>query len=570
VSETIYRKYRPKDFQEVLGQKHVTQTLINELKNRRVSHAYLFSGPRGIGKTSIARILAKAVNCLRPKGGNPCNKCKICKAVNEGNLLDLIEIDAASTRGIDDIRELREKIKFPPSLSQYKVFIIDEVHMLTKEAFNALLKSLEEPPPRVIFIMCTTEIHRLPATIISRCQRFDFKKFTIEELTKRLKKITKLEKARISDKALKFISAHADGCARDAESLLQKVISLGDKNISLRETKEILGIAGTENIANFVDLVLSQKAIEAIQLVNRTLFSGFDLEVFSRQLQEYLRKILLIKLYFPQGSIKNSSLRKTSDFAEFSDEDLKKLIKQSQNFSSAKGAANFIQKISESQNDFKNPEIPQLPLEMLVVSLCKKTLPQTQKSVSPPVAIQKHTFVQPKPKITKKKSVEEEFSEILDQEESEENPKTTKKVDSVSKSEATVSKKEITNKVKTTIKIKDIRDHWPEIIDKTRTYNHSVAIFLKICNPLEIKGNKVILGCKYEFHKEKLRETKNREIIQKVLDEILSEKLSVDLKLDTDSKPLLKENQSSQKNSKKLDGLTKDALEIFGGKVVQN
>jgi DNA polymerase-3 subunit gamma/tau len=283
----LYRKYRPQAFAEFVGQEHVTKTIANAIASGTVSHAYLFDGPRGTGKTTLARLLAKAVNCENRKDGSfePCNKCSSCSEIAEGKAMDLIEIDAASHRGIDEIRELKEGIKFAPSKSKYKVFIIDESHQLTKEAANALLKTLEEPPSHTIFVLATTEIHKMIPTIISRCQRFDFRKLTIPEIMQTLEKISQKEKVKISKEALELIAISATGSIRDSESLLDQVFSFNtdsSKEITADDIKNLLGLVEIESVAKFIDFISQKKPAEALNLLNEVADRGMDIPEFSK------------------------------------------------------------------------------------------------------------------------------------------------------------------------------------------------------------------------------------------------------------------------------------------------
>ena len=242
-SQALYRKWRSRTFEDIVAQDHVTHTLANALHSGRIAHAYLFTGPRGTGKTSTARLLAKAANCLGPEDGpRPCNQCPICQAVDEGRLIDLIEIDAASNRGIDEIRDLREKVNFRPNEARYKVYVIDEVHMLTNEAFNALLKTLEEPPGHVIFVLATTEPHKIPATVLSRCQRFDFRRIPAADIVGRLRYIAEQEGILVKDDALAFIARQATGSLRDAISLLDQLVAYGEETVSVEQVQQILGL----------------------------------------------------------------------------------------------------------------------------------------------------------------------------------------------------------------------------------------------------------------------------------------------------------------------------------------
>ncbi|MCX6813738.1 MAG: DNA polymerase III subunit gamma/tau, partial [Candidatus Azambacteria bacterium] len=271
----LYRKYRPQSWDEVIGQEHVVRTLTNALKLGRVSHAYLFSGPRGTGKTTIARLLAKSVGCVD---------------------LDLIEIDAASNRGIDEIRELRDGVKFAPTAGKYKVFIIDEVHQLTKEAFNALLKTLEEPPAHAIFILATTEVHKVPETILSRVQQFAFRRLTVAEIIKKLQKIVGAEKIKINDDALRLIASYAGGSFRDAESMLEQLRVWSDKIIAKEDIEELLGAVDFEKVKAMTDCLNNTGPKEAIDYVGALTEGGTDLEMFTKALVNHLRKIMLIKV----------------------------------------------------------------------------------------------------------------------------------------------------------------------------------------------------------------------------------------------------------------------------------
>ena len=300
MAETLYRKYRPQTFAELVNQKHIRVTLENEISTGQIAHAYLFSGPRGIGKTTVARLLGKALNCQKREGSEPCNQCDNCQAVKAGRFLDLIEIDAASNRGINEIRELREHVKYPPSKGLFKIFIIDEVHMLTPEAFNALLKTLEEPPKQTIFILATTEIHKVPDTIISRCQRFDFKKVDLKDIAERLAYISQQEKVSIEPKVLELIARRSGGFIRDAESLLGQIFSLGEKEITEETVSVILPRSDFSLIIELVNNLKQKDTASGLILINKLVNEGVDLFEFNKDVIEYLRKLLILKV---EGSI---------------------------------------------------------------------------------------------------------------------------------------------------------------------------------------------------------------------------------------------------------------------------
>ncbi|MCA9972155.1 MAG: DNA polymerase III subunit gamma/tau, partial [Anaerolineales bacterium] len=295
-SQALYRKWRPARFDEVVGQEHITRTLQNSVTADRVGHAYLFCGPRGTGKTTSARLLAKAVNCLHPDPAQrPCNQCGICQAVNEGRFLDLIEIDAASNTGVDDIRDLRDKINFAPSEGRFKVYIIDEVHMLSTAAFNALLKTLEEPPPHAKFVLATTEEHKVPATIKSRCQQFNFRLLTQAEIGERLSWLANREQLTLEPEALALIAQQGAGSIRDAESLLDQLVIAPGDTITLDRAQKVLGTASNEAVVQLTDAWLDAAGARGVNLIQDALASGADARQFCRQMVAHLRQLLLLQ-----------------------------------------------------------------------------------------------------------------------------------------------------------------------------------------------------------------------------------------------------------------------------------
>ena len=364
MSLALYRKYRPQTFKEIVGQEYIIKTLTNAIASGMISHAYLFSGPRGSGKTSIARLLAKAVNCENLTSFEPCNQCSSCLEIKQGKAIDLIEIDAASHRGIDEIRELREGIRFGPTKSKYKVFIIDEAHQLTREAANALLKTLEEPPSYAIFILATTEIHKMIPTIISRCQRFDFRKLTLEEIIKRLELISKKENARIERPALELIALNSEGAIRDAESLLDRVLTFKletKEEIKAEEIKDLLGLVEINQVSQFVELISQKKAAEAVDFLNGLINRGQDIQEFSRALVNYLRQALILKISGGKGE--NNPL-----ITGLTKEEIQNLEKQTGKFTEL-DLQKIINLFLQAENRIKYSSIPQLPLELAIVEI---------------------------------------------------------------------------------------------------------------------------------------------------------------------------------------------------------
>ena len=296
--EVIARKWRPQQFDDVVGQRHITDTLKNELRSGRIAHAFLFSGIRGIGKTSAARILAKALNCLSfpAPTPDPCNQCDACLAIKNGTATDVMEIDGASNRKIEHIRELRENIKFAPAKLRYKVYIIDEVHMLTKEAFNALLKTLEEPPKHAIFILATTDTHKVPITITSRCQRFNFRGVGYAQMAEALRGITSAEGIAIDDQSLLYVAKRSEGSMRDAQSILEQVISYCGKDVRQEQVAELLGIVGGESIQTVTEAILANQPERILTVVETLLRDGHDLEQFYKDLVEHFRNLMIMKV----------------------------------------------------------------------------------------------------------------------------------------------------------------------------------------------------------------------------------------------------------------------------------
>jgi DNA polymerase-3 subunit gamma/tau len=292
----LYRKWRPLVFEDVIEQQHVVQTLKHSVSTGRIAHAYLFCGTRGTGKTTMAHILSRAINCLKPQDGNPCNQCEICKGILSGNLLDVLEIDAASNNSVDNVREIREEVIYAPSRAKYKVYIVDEVHMLSSGAFNALLKTLEEPPEHVVFILATTEPHKLPATVLSRCQRFDFRRITIGGIIERLEKIARSSCVILQKEALRLIARMADGALRDAISLLDQCISLGRKEISYNDVLAIVGAVNDTFMSDMVRAVGNRNVEAALELVEKLVMDGKDISQFVSDLITYYRNLLICKV----------------------------------------------------------------------------------------------------------------------------------------------------------------------------------------------------------------------------------------------------------------------------------
>ncbi len=358
-NQVLYRKYRPQKFSEMIGQEHIIKTIINEISSENIAHAFLFTGPRGSGKTTTGRLLAKALNCQNRKEGKfePCGKCESCQEIVNQNAIDLIEIDAASNRGIDDIRELKEGIGFSPVKSKYKVFILDEAHQLSKDANNALLKTLEEPPEHAIFILATTESRKMLPTIVSRCQRFDFRRLSAEEIENYLKTILKKEGVDFEEEAVSAIAEAADGGLRDALSMLDQVLSFTEKNIKKEKVFEILGLAEEKISLDIIENIANKKVKEAIEILNQSVFKGSSPEEAARSITKQLRDIMLYKVSgkFYGNYLKNSPKEEGR---------VKKIIK-----TLGEKIPQITERFEKAEKEIPFASIPQLPVEIAIVEI---------------------------------------------------------------------------------------------------------------------------------------------------------------------------------------------------------
>lgn len=354
----LYRKYRSKTFDEIVGQKHITQSLINQIKNNEVGHAYLFTGTRGTGKTSIAKIFAKAINCLHPVNGSPCGKCEACKSLSDAGSVDIFEIDAASNNRVDEIRELRERVKYPPVTCRYKVYIIDEVHMLTDSAFNALLKTLEEPPEYVVFILATTEVQKLPATILSRCMRFDFKLLTEEELENHVKYVFKDSGIKYEDSAVSTIARLGAGSVRDTLSIADMCVAYSNRNVTFDSVIEAVGLTDKGTLKLLLTSVLNRNEGELLSSIDRVARSGKNITQLSKDLVGYVRDVLVVKTCKDYKSI----LKLPPDQIA----DLEELAKLCDNVR----LIDILSELSRLDNDFRYTTNPRGLLEIKLVTLC--------------------------------------------------------------------------------------------------------------------------------------------------------------------------------------------------------
>lgn len=486
----FYRKYRPQKFSEISKPNDVAEALMAQLKSDKTAHAYLFTGSRGTGKTTTARIFAKALNCKHiDKSGDPCDDCETCTAIKNGNFLDLIEIDAASNRGIDDIRELKDKIKLAPAIGKKKVYIIDEVHMLTSEAFNALLKTLEEPPKHSIFILCTTELHKVPETIKSRCQVFKFKRATISQLVTRLGDISEKEGVQIAKDDLKKIAKAAAGGFRDADTLLQQVV---DGNLPI----DALFVSNsTEIYFNFVEMLITNDIRSAIRQLNKIYDDGADLYVWTSDLLKYLRDLLLIS-----SGVGDSMVDQDED-----------LLSNMQKQAADLGTPNIlilVEVFSKANNQIKSSVITQLPLEVAVLEFCAPVQNYELKKEDPPKS--------PKPTTNPPTGSTPQPRQVPPAQ------KPTRRVDSEPQEELTR-----TSDPTGTVELKVVEEKWEGVLKEALKKNGSIQALLKSSKPLKTEAGYIILEVSYSFHKERLENPKNRKIVEGVLKEVLNLDISI-------------------------------------------
>lgn len=529
----LYRKYRPHKFSDVVNQEHIKKTLINALVLNKVAHAYLFSGPRGVGKTTIGRLLAKATNCteLSKKTGEACGKCSNCKEVSNDKSIDIIEIDAASNRGIDEIRELREKIKYMPSKLKFRVFIIDEVHMLTIEAFNALLKTLEEPPAHVIFILATTEPQKVPATILSRCQRFDFKKINNEELVKHLTIIANKEKMNITPEALNMIAQNSDGSSRDSLSLLGQIQSAFNKNnIKEEDIIDLLGLASNNLIIDLAYEIFNDNIKNSLDQINDLIMRGYDPLLLMDSLVEFLRNVLIYK---------NTSNKNIFSMYQEQKDKIKNIAIENDN----KNLLTLISYLIESKNIQKYSSIPQLPLEIAVIKYINPSDEEKINSNDESEEIIKNNKNIP----IQEKKLEKKETQTVDN-------------DLASNSQ--------NNNIDVDFKTIDAK--WADIVEKIVSTNYSLGLTLRSSKLLKVSGDSLILECDYSFHKDCIENNKNREVVENVINEKIGSPISIKCivgknkpKLNEDDREVKDEDVDSSEN------LLNTALDIMGGKVTK-
>ncbi|MFA4833526.1 MAG: DNA polymerase III subunit gamma/tau [Patescibacteria group bacterium] len=526
---TLYRKYRPQNFAEMVGQNHIKVTLENEIQSGRIAHAYLFCGPRAVGKTTLARVIAKAVNCLKRKEGEsePCNQCEICEEITVGRSLDIMEIDAASHTGVDNVREnIITSARTAPSRCKYKVFIIDEVHMLSISAFNALLKIIEEPPANVIFILCTTEIHKVPTTIISRCQRFDFRRIGVNDVVRKLNYIVSKEGIKIDKKILESIARKSEGYMRDAEGLLGQIVSIGGREITQEEADLVIPRSDLDEIINLIGYLIKKDAANAVRLTNKLVDEGVNLSAFISDLIEVLRKIMLDKI-----SAGNLALEFGETLEIKINEVSRELTLEQLTF--------FIERFIKVKNELRDSFIAQLPMELAITELCLVKEAAAARNV--PVAPKSFSGAAVRP------------------------------ISNPGAASANMS-------------LEEIKNRWHEVLARVKQHNHSLSFILRVCQPQDIAGCELCLAFKYKFHKDRVSNIQVKGLVENILSEVYGQPLSIRAIIDEsleinggqgngqgveteNSGPELKDAESASKPEN--GNMLNDLLKTFGGRIVK-
>lgn len=496
MAETLYRKYRPQTFADVAEQEHVTRTIQNQIAENNVAHAYLFAGPRGVGKTTVARLLAKALNCegRQPGSAEPCNVCSACVDMTAGRLLSVIEIDAASQTGVDNVREnIIENARFAPTRGKFKVFILDEVHMLSSASFNALLKTLEEPPAHAVFILATTEMHKIPATIASRCQRFDFHRVPVQVMVERLKVIAAAEEVEVADEVLVQIARLSEGCLRDAESLLGQLFALGEKKITAKEAS--LALPAT-NLSTVVDLATAAAAKDVKSLLSTlTAFveDGGSVKHLTDELIEFVRTAMFASLGFvDEGAYDGKTI-----------ESLKSIAAQL----GPNGARRLVDLLLSARNRSSLSAFPQLPLEIALVEYCVDEAPAVKAASPAPSSKPIAPTPEPAPTPTAAPAPKYDFNAAKD---------------------APVQVVEApTGETPADFSIEELQNKWERCCSVVAEHNVSLPLVLRGANPTAIEGDTVIVTCAYAFHADALNDMKNKRVLEDAIEKVLMMRVTV-------------------------------------------
>lgn len=504
--KALYRVYRPKTFGDVVGQEHIVKTLKNQIKNNNIGHAYLFSGTRGTGKTSTAKIFARAVNCLNPINEEPCNECEICIDTLNDNIMDIVEIDAASNNSVDDIRELRESVKYTPSKAKYKVYIIDEVHMLSQGAFNALLKTLEEPPSYVIFILATTEPHKIPATILSRCQRFDFKRVSSKDIASRMSYICKKENIEAEEKALSLIARNSQGALRDALSILDQCISFGNEKIEYNDVIELLGTVNIDELFELSQSIIDENTKKSLEILNEFIIWGKDIRNLINDLIDHFRNLMVCKVS-----------KDLDEIISLPEESIERLKEQSQNVN-INDLIRILNILSETQDSMKSSSNTRILAEVTIMKIAQPMFDESKEALIKRIEnleekIESGNIKVSTVQIEQSKDVK---SQIIEDNKVEEN------------------KEDVAYEGVKSEDVRLVESSWKKITQKIKDDRKlSVAALLKEVNTFNVKDNilYLIFNDNFSFARSRLNSKDTIEYVESIIREVLNRSFNIQIYL---------------------------------------
>ena len=514
----LYREWRPKTFNDVVGQEHITTTLKNQILNHRIAHAYLFCGTRGTGKTSTAKVFAKALNCLNLQDGEPCNECEMCRKINEGLAIDVTELDAASNNGVDKIRDIIDDVKYPPQEAKYKVYIMDEVHMLSAGAVNAFLKTLEEPPNNVIFILATTDPQKLPITILSRCQRFDFKRINNNEITARLRKIVDDQNVLADERSLNLIARVSDGAMRDSLSILDQAISMGNGNVDYNTVVSMLGLVTNEHLFNLTNAVIQRSVEKSIGIIEDVIYSGKDIYLFIKDLITHYRHLLMAKV-----------TNNPEEVLDMSEENIA-LIKEQSARLRAEEIMRCIRILQEAENNAKLSKQARLYCELAIIKMCKIEYDTSSEVMLTRLNKLEENLKNGSIKVATVESQNNNINAVK---------KSINNVESKKPTQTQHIEETLSGNSDSRITINDVQKAWRDILEAFKARRAMViSSLIQIGKPIACANGIVTVQFEkqYQFSRDRLSESKNKPIINEVFSEILQENIKVNFVVEEDNK----------------------------------
>lgn len=514
----LYREWRPKTFNDVVGQEHITTTLKNQILNHRIAHAYLFCGTRGTGKTSTAKVFAKALNCLNLQDGEPCNECEMCRKINEGLAIDVTELDAASNNGVDKIRDIIDDVKYPPQEAKYKVYIMDEVHMLSAGAVNAFLKTLEEPPNNVIFILATTDPQKLPITILSRCQRFDFKRINNNEITARLRKIVDDQNVLADERSLNLIARVSDGAMRDSLSILDQAISMGNGNVDYNTVVSMLGLVTNEHLFNLTNAVIQRSVEKSIGIIEDVIYSGKDIYLFIKDLITHYRNLLMAKV-----------TNNPEEVLDMSEENIA-LIKEQSARLRAEEIIRCIRILQEAENNAKLSKQARLYCELAIIKMCKIEYDTSSEVMLTRLNKLEENLKNGSIKVATVESQNNNINAVK---------KSINNVESKKPTQTQHIEETLSGNSDSRITINDVQKAWRDILEAFKARRAMViSSLIQIGKPIACANGIVTVQFEkqYQFSRDRLSESKNKPIINEVFSEILQENIKVNFVVEEDNK----------------------------------